>query len=195
VVAGGGSSAARSRGTRGVVGYAQPRTGSTGSGTNVYYIYPPWYSRGISSHFGFGYDPWGYRGHFGWSPYGWYDPFMSPYGYGYGLYGYPYSYGGYGVWPGWIDMGGGYADDQDDRDEARYGSLRLKADPKQARVYVDGALAGTVDDFDGLSGHLRLEAGPHQIELRADGYQTFSTTVIVQAGKTRTQRADLKREN
>jgi hypothetical protein len=72
------------------------------------------------------------------------------------------------------------------------GSLRFRASPTAARVYVDGALAGTVDDFDGLSNHLRLEAGRHHIELRADGYEAYSTEVMVPAGRTLTTRANLK---
>ena len=149
--------------------------------------YYPWYSFGPSSHFGI------------WSRYSWYDPF----GYHYG-YGYPYGYGGLGLF-GYDPYGFGYGhhywgapyyvsvDDQyeDERDRT-IGSLRLRASPEHARVYVDGALAGTVDDFNGFSNHLELEQGVHHIELRADGYEVYSTEVDVEAGKTLTERASLK---
>jgi hypothetical protein len=58
---------------------------------------------------------------------------------------------------------------------------------------VDGALVGTVDEFDGLGHHLEIEAGRHQIELRADGYESYSSEIAVQAGRTVTERATLKK--
>ena len=106
-----------------------------------------------------------------------YDPYLS------------YGYGG----------GGGYysRNDRDDRDTTRQptGSIRFRANPPHARVYVDGALVGTVDEFDGLGDHLEIEAGRHQIELRADGYQTYTSEISVRAGRTTTERANLKKIN
>jgi hypothetical protein len=71
--------------------------------------------------------------------------------------------------------------------------VRLRASPENAQVYIDGALAGTVDDFNGLSNHLELERGVHQLELRAEGYEVYTTEIEVEAGRTRTTRASLKR--
>jgi hypothetical protein len=76
---------------------------------------------------------------------------------------------------------------------ARMGSIRLRVSPDTAQVYVDGALAGTVDDFNGLSSHLDLEAGPHDLELRAKGFQTYKTHIVVEADRTTTTRASLKK--
>ena len=73
--------------------------------------------------------------------------------------------------------------------------IRFRANPKHARVYVDGALVGTVDEFDGLSNHLEIEAGRHQIELRADGYQSYTSEIAVRADRTVTERASLKKVN
>lgn len=131
-----------------------------------------------------GYDPWGYGRYSGW---------YSPYGYGYwpGYYGFgywaPVYYGGY--------AGGGYADDDGDAREPREatGSIRFRVEPKHAAIYVDGALAGIVDDFDGLTNHLRLPAGTHTYELRAEGYQSHTGTLTVVTGQTRTERVSLKR--
>ena len=110
-----------------------------------------------------------------------YAPYPA-YGYGGGYYG-----------------GGGYSghDDGEARHENRQptGSIRLKANPRHARVYVDGALVGTVDEFDGLSDHLEIGAGRHQIELRADGYDSYSSDISVRAGRTMTERANLKKIN
>jgi hypothetical protein len=145
------------------------------------------------SSFGFGYyDPWWYGHGYGYYPGRWN---RYPYGFGYGLLGYfpyagyydpyvPYGYGG-------SYYGGSYRDD--DRDSRRMGSIRLRVSPRVARVYIDGALVGTVDDFDGLVNHLDVEAGAHQLELRADGYEPYSTDITVAAGKTMTERAKLKR--
>jgi len=136
------------------------------------------------------YDPWRYGAtRWVWGRYGlWYDPFAyDPYGYGYGGYD-PYGYGG------------GYSSSIRDRDSEedyaprRVGSIRLRVDPKQAKVYIDGALVGTVDEFDGLTGHLDLDAGPHQLELKADGYQTYSGTINVPVGKTTTERVKMKKQ-
>ena len=195
------SRVSRSRGTRGVTGYAQPREFSGGSGGSFVY---PWYSFG----FGYGgYDPWRYGSSRYWARYGgWYDPFgYSLYGpYGYGRYGYgPFGYDPYGHFYGayyWGSPyalgGGGGGGGRDDYDDDReLGSIRLRANPREARVYIDGALAGIVDDFDGLSNHLKLEPGKHQLELRADGYEPYSAEIDVKAGRTRTERAELKRRN
>jgi hypothetical protein len=59
------------------------------------------------------------------------------------------------------------------------GSIRLKVEPSEADVYVDGAYAGIVDEFDGHFQHLDLTPGPHHIEITAPGYQplTIDTTI------------------
>jgi hypothetical protein len=114
-------------------------------------------------------DLWWYR------PYG-YQPYY-PYGFGLGSYGYG---GGGGTW-------------SDDRDDRPTGSIRLRVNPRDAKVYVDGALVGVVDEFDGLTSHLDLDPGRHQLEVRAAGYETFVTDVVVTDGKTITTRAKLKK--
>ena len=72
------------------------------------------------------------------------------------------------------------------------GSVRLKVSPSSARVYIDGALVGVVDDFDGLTRHLELEAGRYALELRADGYKTYVGEVLVSAGRTKTERVSMQ---
>jgi len=161
---------------------------------------------------GFGY-PWYCCGSF---------TFGMSVGFGWGgapYYGYPYAASGYpyGAWYGPGFWGAPYAPvyvpvpygvsvgdgsqtpnesrgPSESREERRpTGSVRLRANPPEARVYVDGALAGTVDDFNGFSDQLKLEVGRHVIELRADGYQPYSTEVIVAPGRTMTARANLTR--
>lgn len=174
-------SGARSRGSQAVRGMAQPRTNAPRGGGDVYipwYSYSPWYG---DSSFYFG--SYAYRGPY--RSYGLYDPFFyDPFGY-YGAYGFG------GAWPYyWAPPVSAPA--RRAASEAT-GSLRLKVNPKDARVYIDGALAGIADDFDGLTNHLELAPGPHQIELRADGFQPYTGQIDVREGRTRTERVSLKR--
>ena len=161
---------------------ASPRTGFTRVQPLTrfgYRVYSPYYfgTYGLynSSRFRYGSTLWGY-------PY-----YPSYYGY-YPMYTYPYGYGSYGYGSSRYRR-----DEADDDDDRPTGNLRLRANPRHAKVYVDGALVGTVDDFDGLTDHLTLDAGPHQIELRAEGYQTFSMDVSVVASRTKTERISLKK--
>ena len=101
------------------------------------------------------------------------------YGYGYPYYGYGHGFHGYGGY-GYGPYGyGGFAVD---------GSLRIEVNPKDARedieVYVDGGLAGVVNDFDGAFQRLRLAPGKHEIELKLDGYETQQMTIFVERGDT-----------
>jgi hypothetical protein len=73
------------------------------------------------------------------------------------------------------------------------GGLRLETTPGSAQVYVDGYYVGLADDF-GISGRaLDLEAGPHRIELRADGYSTLAFSVNIIPNQTTRYRGDLQR--
>ena len=104
-------------------------------------------------------------------------------GYGYGGYG--YGYGGYGYGypdPGPYYSSGGYYDE---------GKLRLKLKPTAAAVYVDGYYAGIVDDYDGIFQRLRLEAGPHRIEIQEPGYEPLTVDVRIDPGRTTTYRGSL----
>lgn len=136
----------------------------------------PWAGSGFGYRF-LTYDPWYYGAtRWYWGRYGmWYDP---------------YSY-----YPNYYDdrYYGGRYEREEDPTERRFGSIRIKADPKTAKVYVNGALVGIVDEFDGLTDHLELEAGAHQLELRAEGYETFITDVTVEPDKVRTERISLKK--
>ncbi|MEO8482118.1 MAG: PEGA domain-containing protein [Acidobacteriota bacterium] len=183
---GSGETSARARGDQPIRGYAQPRTNvPRGGGGDPTYVtvWPSWYYGGYYGYSGY---PYGYYGGLGyWNRYGLYDPFLfDPYGYYGGFYGSP-AFGSS------ISYGESSREPRS-RDEIS-GSIRLKVNPKNAKVYVDGALAGTADEFDGLGGHLQISAGPHQIELRADGFQTYAGTVNVKEDRTQTERITLKK--
>lgn len=112
----------------------------------------------------------------GWYPWGWG---------GIGLGGY---YGYYDPWWGWYDpypppiAYGGYD-----------GALRIKVKPRDAEVYVDGYYAGQVDDYDGMFQKLRLEPGPHRIEVRLEGYEPLTFEVRIQPDRTITYKGELQR--
>ena len=111
-----------------------------------------------------GFGPWGYGG-FGFGSYygDWYDPWYGGYA---GAYGY-------------------------EGDIA--GALRLKVKPREAQVFVDGYYAGIVDEFDGVFQRLRVEPGPHRIELTADGFEPLMFEVLALPDQTTTYTGTLNR--
>jgi hypothetical protein len=130
-------------------------------------------------------------------------PVVVPGGYGRGYYGgfYPWGWGGlgfggfYGVYdPWWYDPyppEGVYAGPA----YGYEGALKLRVRPRQAEVYVDGYFAGAVDDYDGAFQSLKLDSGPHRIEIRLDGYEPLSFDIRVLPNRTITYKGELhKRE-
>ena len=138
-----------------------------GPGAPVYRSGRPVYGPGVGR-----YPYYGYRSRYYGYPYayGWYGypSFYAGWGYGYGwpYGGYPY-YGGYGV--------GAY-----DTSSA----LRLEVTPKEAEVYVDGYMVGTVDEFDGTFQRLRLPPGGHELTLYRDGFKTVHQSLHLSPGST-----------
>ena len=68
-------------------------------------------------------------------------------------------------------------------EEPPLGFLQLRVQPRTADVYVDGVLAGTVDDFGGRSARMLL-AGPRRVEIVARGYETVTFDVRVPENDT-----------
>jgi hypothetical protein len=173
-------------GSRAVPAYSRPREGRNAVSTAIdrrdaptppgsqviYYPYNP----------AFYYD-WRY----GYSPYRYGLGYGLGYGFGYGYFGYdPYLYGpGYYGSPSY--SAGGYSSQQ-----RGTGNLRLRVQPADAEVYVDGYFVGTVNDFNGMFQRLNVDAGPHRIELRAEGFETVEFEVLVTPGETITYRGQLK---
>ena len=91
-----------------------------------------------------------------------YDPFLFDWyggGYGFGSQYRPYPpYGGYYYQPG--------------------ADLRVQVTPREAEVYIDGYLAGTVDDFDGIFQRLRVPYGEHAISVYREGYRTITEKML-----------------
>jgi hypothetical protein len=116
---------------------------------------------------------------------------LVPLGYGAGVGGY---YGGY------YDPYGGSGPNvppppppPPPAPRAPAGAIKLKITPKQAFVFVDGGFAGVVDDFDGVFQKLTLEAGPHRIEVQAEGYEPLVFDVNITPDDTITYRGELKK--
>lgn len=72
------------------------------------------------------------------------------------------------------------------------GTLKVKAKPTGAGLYVDGKYVGPAGRFT-LSESYALEAGSHEITLKDPRYEDFTAKVNVEAGKKTTVKAKMKR--
>jgi len=118
-------------------------------------------------------------------------PRYYPWGYG-GYGGYYSGYYGGGYYDPWGPYGGGYYYPSY-YSRGYEGGLRLKVQPSDASVFVDGYYAGEVDEFDNIFQRLPIEPGPHRIEVRADGYEPMVFEVRILPGRTLTYRGELRR--
>lgn len=73
-----------------------------------------------------------------------------------------------------------------------YGGVVLEIEPIDAAVYVDGAYAGVVADFDGSRQPLTLTGGTHRIEIVEQGLAPLVFDVVVQPGQVIPYRGDLR---
>jgi len=71
------------------------------------------------------------------------------------------------------------------------GYLRLNVQPYSAQVFIDGFYVSTVDTFTGGGPARALPAGPHRVEIRADGYETATFDVRIDPNETITYRREL----
>jgi hypothetical protein len=117
-----------------------------------------------------------------------------PWGFAYGgaaIAGYYDGYfGAYDPWYGWFPAYGPSYSSFPGYD----GALRLKVKPVEAAVYVDGYYVGVIDDFDGIFQRLRIEAGPHRIEIRSPQYETLTVDVRIEPDQTMTYRGQLLKQ-
>lgn len=87
----------------------------------------------------------------------------------------PYGpYGPYGTYDG-VDSG-----------------VRIEVTPNHAQVFVDGYLAGEVDEFDNVFQRLRLRPGGHQIAIYLEGYRTIRRSIYAQPGATEHIREEMQ---
>jgi hypothetical protein len=129
--------------------------------------------------------PGGGGGDGGWYPY---YPYYG-WGYGYGYYGYydPFYWWWWGSPLVVVHDGGYYGNEPIGR-----GGLKLRVEPTNAEVFVDGYYMGIVDDFDGTFQKMDLEVGAHHVEIRAPGYQTIAIDVRIEFAETVTYRGAMQ---
>ena len=58
------------------------------------------------------------------------------------------------------------------------GKLRLLTVPADAVILIDGRRVGVGSVFD-----VKVPPGPRRLQIRATGYQTFDTTIVVKVGE------------
>jgi len=177
--------AARAAAPRGGVTRVVPRTYYPGARVAprivTGYPYRPYYRPYYRSYYPYyrpGFDVGVYGGY---TTFGYGLPYDYPYNYTYFVnppYYAPYRYGA----PGYIAATPGYT----------YGGLRIDGAPRDAQVWVDGAYAGIVNDFDGAFQHMNLRSGTHQIEVRPSGLPPVSFNVNVAPGQTITYHAGIR---
>jgi hypothetical protein len=186
---GGGGGGSRSGGGGGG-GHAMPRGGHSPSpGAPVVGRGVP---RGSVSH---PIHPGG--GHGGYYPGYVYPPYYGGIGIGWGWGGYWGGYYGWGYWgPGW--WGPGYATSMWWPGWGWWGApamyyppywgvvsdAKFLVTPRNTEVYIDGALAGIVDQYDGAFQSLTLAPGTHQITFYLEGHKRRDTNVYVAPGST-----------
>jgi hypothetical protein len=104
------------------------------------------------------------------------------------LYAYPFGYAPYGLYPGdWVAASYWYPISSPypyyAPDTFRYGNgrgeIRLTADPKEAKVYIDGGYAGTADKLKTLW----LDPGAYDLTVSAAGREDFHERLYVLSGK------------
>jgi hypothetical protein len=61
-------------------------------------------------------------------------------------------------------------------------ALRLEVRPVEAEVFVDGYLAGIVDEFDGFFQRLDVAPGSHEIVIRLEGHRTIREKLYFSPG-------------
>ena len=187
--------------SRAVPTYSRPRDGRNPLGTAVERTTP---RPGGGGGYAYIYDP--YNSYYYNPYYGGRYSYWSPLGYGYGLgyfsydpflfsgYGYPGYYGsGYGgsYYDPYYGGAGGYSS-RAGQSYREIGSLRLKVKPSNAQVYIDGYFVGVIDSYDGAFQRLSVEAGPHRVELRAEGFEPVQFEVMVTPGETITYKGEMK---
>ena len=115
-----------------------------------------------------------------------YSHFSGPYYY---PYAYPFGYAPFGLYPGdwvaasfWYPIASPYP--YYAADAFRYGNgrgeIRLTADPKEAKVYIDGGYAGTADKLKTWW----LDPGAYDLTVSAAGREDFHERLYILSGKT-----------
>lgn len=73
------------------------------------------------------------------------------------------------------------------------GGLIFKVNPEDAEVLLDGAVQGKASDFP-EERYLKVSAGIHRVELRLEGYETYSREVNIGTSLERIEAALIKKK-
>jgi hypothetical protein len=108
--------------------------------------------------------------------------------------GYGWGYPGYWLYDQWGPYGpyGPYRYPRGYVIDDFSASVRFSVDEKDAEVYVDGALAGEVDDFDGIFQSLRLRPGSHEIVVFKEGFRSVRESLYIEPYQTKKLKFDLE---
>lgn len=101
-----------------------------------------------------------------------YSRYYNPFFFDFYGWGYPGFYA-----PAFYNRGGGFGGYIEES------TARIQVTPRETEVFVDGYLAGVVDDFDGFAQRLRVAPGEHVIELYLDGHKTVTQPMMFAPGK------------
>lgn len=77
--------------------------------------------------------------------------------------------------------------------ETPRGGLVLEGLPSAAQVFADGHYVGLAQEFGIGGGPINLDAGSHQIELRAPGYETITFSVRIEPNSLVRYRGEMQR--
>jgi hypothetical protein len=72
------------------------------------------------------------------------------------------------------------------------GLIKLKVLPERAAVFVDGAFAGTVNQFSGVGREMEIAPGDHHIKIDLAGYKPFETDVTIATKQKVTIKTELQ---
>lgn len=93
---------------------------------------------------------------------------------------------GWGWWwhdPGWWYGPGGYGPEPAQSVPTDVGVVDTDVSPEHSRVFLNGDLIGTADDFDGYPSYLFLRPGRYALEFRLQGYRTEALNLDVSEGR------------
>jgi len=72
------------------------------------------------------------------------------------------------------------------------GSIRLRVEPPDSAVYLDGEFLGMADELGNLHGALAIAAGDHTLEAVRPGYKTQSVTITIAPSGSETVKLTLQ---
>ena len=95
---------------------------------------------------------------------------------------------GYSAWKKSVTVVSGKEEVLTARLQIKTGSINVKSEPKSAKIFLDGKHVGTTPEE-----ILSISPGTHEIQVKMDGFDVWSETVNIEAGKENSITAKLQR--